>query len=737
MKPKIVVALAGNPNSGKTTVFNQLTGARQHVGNYPGVTVERKEGFRRHGDVELQIVDLPGTYSLSAYSDEELVARNFIIDEEPDVVVDIIDSSNLERNLYLAVQFMELGVPLVLAFNMSDMAKAHGYEFDIDKLSQLFGARIVQTVGNKGIGMDELLDAIVETAKEAAANANSKGERPRAGTISSRASIRGPHQAAPAIKYGREIEEEIAKIESLIKTNDSMAGKYDARWLAVKLLENDKELQAKVVSPQIKEQVEESIARIEKILGESAETAIAGARYGFISGACQEAVRSTIEIRHTISDRIDSVVTNRVLGIPIFLGLMYLVFYLTFTLGDPPMGWIEGFFGWLGGVVQSWWPEGSESLLKSLLVDGIIGGVGGVMVFLPNILLLFLAIAILEDSGYMARAAFIMDRVMHKIGLHGKSFIPMLIGFGCTIPGIMATRTLENRRDRLATMLVTPLMSCGARLPIYALIIPAFFPQNLHARMLWIIYLIGIALAIVSAKVLRSTLFKGESVPFVMELPPYRMPTLRGVLIHMWERGWLFLKKAGTIILGMSILLWAATTFPRLPDNLKDRFEDERSTILASDLAETEKAEKLGLIDNSEAEAALEHSVAGRIGHALEPLFTPLGFDWKLVTPVIGAIAAKEIFVAQLGIIYSVGEADEESESLRSKLQARYSPLTGFCIMLFMLVVAPCLATFAVMKSESGSWRWALYQFWGLTVLAWVLTMAVYQVGSRLGIGVG
>jgi len=737
MKPKIVVALAGNPNSGKTTVFNQLTGARQHVGNYPGVTVERKEGFRRHGDVELQIVDLPGTYSLSAYSDEELVARNFIIDEEPDVVVDIIDSSNLERNLYLAVQFMELGVPLVLAFNMSDMAKAHGYEFDIDKLSQLFGARIVQTVGNKGIGMDELLDAIVETAKEAAANANSKGERPRAGTISSRASIRGPHQAAPAIKYGREIEEEIAKIESLIKTNDSMAGKYDARWLAVKLLENDKELQAKVVSPQIKEQVEESIARIEKMLGEPVETAIAGARYGFISGACQEAVRSTIEIRHTISDRIDSVVTNRVLGIPIFLGLMYLVFYLTFTLGDPPMGWIEGFFGWLGGVVQSWWPEGSESLLKSLLVDGIIGGVGGVMVFLPNILLLFLAIAILEDSGYMARAAFIMDRVMHKIGLHGKSFIPMLIGFGCTIPGIMATRTLENRRDRLATMLVTPLMSCGARLPIYALIIPAFFPQNLHARMLWIIYLIGIALAIVSAKVLRSTLFKGESVPFVMELPPYRMPTLRGVLIHMWERGWLFLKKAGTIILGMSILLWAATTFPRLPDNLKDRFEDERSTILASDLAETEKAEKLGLIDNSEAEAALEHSVAGRIGHALEPLFTPLGFDWKLVTPVIGAIAAKEIFVAQLGIIYSVGEADEESESLRSKLQARYSPLTGFCIMLFMLVVAPCLATFAVMKSESGSWRWALYQFWGLTVLAWVLTMAVYQVGSRLGIGVG
>ena len=378
MKSKLVVALAGNPNSGKTTVFNALTGARQHVGNYPGVTVERIEGSRRYRDMELQFVDLPGTYSLTAYSQEELVARDFIIDEKPDVVVDIVDASNLERNLYLAVQLMELNVPLVLAFNMSDMAKAQGYEFDIDKLSRFFGARIVQTVGNKGIGMKELLDAIVECGTEK------------------------KKSSASVVKYGKEIEEEVAKIESLIQTSGSVTGKYAARWAAVKLLENDKELRAEIASPEINEQVRKSVTHIEKILGESAETAIAGARYGFISGACQEAVRSTIEIRHTISDRIDSVVTNRILGIPVFLGLMYLVFHLTFTLGDPFMGWIEGFFGWLGGVVQSWWPAGSESLLKSLLVDGIIGGVGGVIVFLPNILLLFLAIAILEDSGYMA-----------------------------------------------------------------------------------------------------------------------------------------------------------------------------------------------------------------------------------------------------------------------------------------------------------------------------------------------
>jgi len=714
MGSKIVVALAGNPNSGKTTIFNNLTGARQHVGNYPGVTVERKEGYVRHDGREILFVDLPGTYSLTAYSAEELVARNFIVDEKPDVVVDIIDSSNLERNLYLAVQLMETGVPLILAFNMSDEARARGYEFDLEKFSRFFNAPVVRTVGHKGEGMEELIEQIIAVA--------SPGGDPGEG---------------PSVNYGDELEEEIGRIVSLLNDDPLLTQKYGARWLAVKLLENDRDVLEKVSSEAVRARLAKSASHIEGILGEHPETVIASRRYGFISGACQEAVHSTVEVLHTISDRIDSVVTSRVLGIPIFLGFMYLVFYLTFTLGGPPMGWIEGFFKWLGDNVGALWPEGSESLLKSLLIDGIIGGVGGVIVFLPNILLLFFAIAILEDSGYMARAAFIMDRLMHRIGLHGKSFIPMLIGFGCSVPAIMATRMLENRRDRLVTMLVVPLMSCGARLPIYALIIPAFFPQAWNAPMLWIIYVIGILLAVVSAKILRSTIFKGESVPFVMELPPYRLPTVRGVLTHMWQRGWLYLKKAGTIILGISIILWALTTFPGLPEEQAQRFEEEKQAVEASVTDEETKKEKIASIENAMTEASLEGSIAGRIGHALEPVLKPMGFNWKIGTALIGAFAAKEVFVAQLGIVYSVGkEADEESSPLRDQLRANYTPLVAFCIMLFCLVSAPCMATIAVTRRESNSWRWALFQLSGLTVMAWILTVIVFQAGRLLGIGI-
>jgi len=738
MKPRIVVALAGNPNSGKTTLFNALTGARQHVGNYPGVTVERKEGTRRHNGVDLKIVDLPGTYSLTAYSAEELVARNFLIEETPDVVVDVLDSSNLERNLYLAVQLMELGVPLVLAFNMSDMARARGWDFDTEKLSRFFGARIVETVGHKGVGIRELLDAVTATAAEEVAkeSRDGSGAGVRDG-LSPNDGGNGPKRRVPRIDYGRQIEQEITNLASIVGETLPVNGNMDARWVALKLLENDKELRAKVVSPEINALIDKRAGDVEKILGEHPEIAIAGRRYGFISGACQEAVRSTIEFRHTLSDRIDSVITHRVLGIPVFLGLMYLVFHLTFTLGDPPMGWIEGFFAWMGRVVDRGWPEGTESLLHSLLRDGIIGGVGGVIVFLPNILLLFLAIAVLEDSGYMARAAFIMDRVMHKIGLHGKSFIPMLIGFGCSVPAIMAARTLENRRDRLTTMLVTPLMSCGARLPIYALIIPAFFPQAWQAPMLWVIYVTGILLAVGSAKLLRSTVLKGESVPFVMELPPYRMPTIKGVLIHMWERGWLYLKKAGTIILGISILLWAMTTFPGLCPEEEARYEGVRQGVQAGPGTDAEKAGRLAALDGEEAQAGLARSIAGRIGHALEPVLKPMGFDWRIGTSLIGAFAAKEVFVAQMGIVYSLGETHEGSETLREKLRDNYTPLVGFCIMLFCLVSAPCMATIAVMKRESNSWGWALFQLGGLTLLAYVLTVAVFQVGSLLKIGIG
>jgi ferrous iron transport protein B len=685
----IMVALAGNPNSGKTTLFNNITGSRQHVGNYPGVTVEKKEGTCRHAGQDLKVVDLPGTYSLTAYSIEELVARNFIIDEKPDVVVNVVDASNLERNLYLGVQLLELGVPVVFAFNMSDVARSRGIEFDLDALASRLGAPIIPTVGNKNVGTTELLDAVIRVAGA------------------------GQPAKAPEINYGADIEHSIAAVLQQVQHHAAeFADDTEARWTAVKLLENDKEVAGRFTAPEVRETVRAEQERIEKLLGDTAEMIIADRRYGFISGACRETVRSTVEARRTRSDRIDGIILHRFWGIPIFLVLMYLVFWLTFTVGTPPMEWIEGFFGWLGEVVSGWWPAGSESMLKSLLVDGIISGVGGVLVFLPNILLLFLAIAVLEDSGYMARAAFLVDRLMHKIGLHGKSFIPMLTGFGCSIPGIMATRTLESRRDRLTTMLVLPLMSCGARLPIYALIIPAFFPQAWHAPMLWIIYLTGIVLAIVCAKLLRSTLFKGESVPFVMELPPYRMPTLKGVLIHMWERGSLYLKKAGTVILGISIVLWAMTTFPRVEEVDPNLSAEERQAV------------------------ELSHTIAGRIGHAMEPVIKPMGFDWRIGTAMIGAFAAKEVFVAQMGIVYSVGEADEESEPLRDKLRANYSPLVGVCIMLFMLISAPCMATIAVTKRESNSWKWALFQLGGLTALAYVVTLAVYQIGSALGIGI-
>ncbi len=706
----LTIALAGNPNSGKSTIFNALTGARQHVGNYPGVTVEKRTGTCKRGGTTMRIVDLPGTYSLTAYSAEERIARSFVIDEKPDVVIDVVDASNLERNLYLAVQLIELGVPLVLALNMSDVAKRRGIEFDLQLLETLLGVRIVPTVGHTGQGVDDLLDAALAVAA---------GER----------SV-NPRQ----VQYGDEIEHHLDELQGHMARLAPQPNGVPARWTALKLLEGDEAVRAGVATADVLCEADMAVRRLQTILGDNPEALIAERRYGFISGACQEAVRSTVESRHSMSDRIDAIVTNRVLGLPIFLGLMYLVFHLTFTLGGPPMEWIEAGFAWLGGAISGLWPAGSESLLRSLLVDGVIGGVGGVLVFLPNILLLFLAIAFLEDTGYMARAAFLMDRLMHKIGLHGKSFVPMLIGFGCSVPAIMATRTLESQRDRLTTMLVVPLMSCGARLPIYALIIPAFFPSAWHAPMLWLIYLIGIALAVACAKLLRVTMLRGEAPPFVMELPPYRWPTLQSVTLHMWNRGGAYLKKAGTIILGIAILLWAMQQWPNLPDAQERQFAAEKAAVVANaSLAEEARATRLATIRNAEAEAALEASLMGRIGRGLEPVLRPCGFDWKISTAMIGAFAAKEVFVSQLGIVYSLGEGQaEESTPLRDKLQANYTPLQGFCIMLFCLISAPCMATIAVTKRESNSWAWALFQLGGLTALAWVVTTAVYQVGSRI-----
>lgn len=681
MAKKITIALAGNPNSGKTTIFNAITGAHQHVGNYSGVTVEKKEGFRKYKNYEMNIVDLPGIYSLTAYSIEEIIARNFIIDEHPDVVIDVIDASNIERNLYLAVQLMEMNVPLVLVFNMTDVAQQKGLRFDIEKLSKLLNSPIVQTVGNKSQGITRLLDTVSEMAEQ------------------------GKVAKFYTLHYGKEIEDELAKIEKVLNSEHKLVEKYGARWLALKLLEQDKEILNKGYNSEILEVVLHSVKHLKEIFGDEPEIVIADRRYGFISGACQEAIENTIETRHSRSDMIDAVLTSKTFGLPIFIGLMYLVFDLVFQLGNWPMVWMGDAFTHLGSAITGILPSG---VIQSLLVDGIIAGVGGVITFLPNILLLFAAIAILEDTGYMARAAFVMDRIMHKIGLHGKSFIPMLIGFGCSVPAIMATRILENRRNRIATIFVIPLMSCGARLPIYALIIPAFFSKELQGPMMLLIYFTGIILAIICAKILRITTLKGETTAFVMELPPYRMPTIRSVLIHMWQRGWMYLRKAGTIILGMSIVLWALSSFPK-PD-----------------------AEKLvGMNKQQTRQIELRDSAIGRIGVALEPVVRPIGFDYKIATALLGAVPAKELFVAQMGIVYALDE-NEGTSALRTKLRQDYTPLQGFCIMLFCLISTPCAATVAITKAETGKWKWALAQWGFLTVLAYCLTFFVYQIGTLL-----
>jgi ferrous iron transport protein B len=708
MKNTITIAVAGNPNSGKSTLINAIAGTRLHVGNWPGVTVEKHSAQFEYEGTLITLIDLPGIYSLSPYTQEEIIARDYLVHEKPDVIINVVDATNIERNLYLSVQLMELEIPMVVALNIHDEAQKKGYSIDIQTMEKLIGAKVVATVATRKIGLDDLLRLVLEAAGS-------------------------PESHHPKhLSYGEDIESAARTLQTEIEMAP-ISKDYPPRWLAFKLMEGDSHV-CEEINPEARGlSATRAVSHLSKAHDSDIESIMADARYAQAAGLTREVLSKKTGVQKLeLTEKVDRIVLNRYLGIPIFLVLMYLVFSLAFTLGEPPMGWIESFFGWAGGIVAGWWPEG---LLKSLLVDGIIGGVGGVIVFLPNILLLFLAIAILEDSGYMARVAFIMDRLMHKIGLHGKSFIPMLIGFGCSVPAIMATRTLENRRDRLTTMLVTPLMSCGARLPIYALIIPAFFPQAWHAPMLWIIYVIGILLAVISAKLLRSTILKGESVPFVMELPPYRMPTLRGVLIHMWERGRLYLKKAGTVILGISIIMWAMTTFPGLPGSEASRFEKERQTVQAENTTKKEKDERLVSIDNQEVEETLRYSIAGRIGHVMEPILKPMGFDWKIGTALIGAFAAKEVFVAQMGIIYSVGQADEESQTLREKLKGTYTPLIGFCIMLFCLISAPCMATIAVTGRESGSWKWAMLQLGGLTLLAYVLTVLVFQVGSILGIG--
>ncbi len=725
----ITVAVAGNPNSGKTTIFNNLTGARQKVGNYPGVTVEWKRGTLRRGDLNLDLIDLPGTYSLSPYSEEELVARDYLVNHDPDVIIDVLDAANLERNLFLTTELLEIGRPLIIVLNMIDAAREADLRIDTARLAERLGVPVVATVGNKGEGMDELVEAIVRVASH-------EQHLPRPANVC-RESAPGPASlsmleralGSPVVDLGAEGEGALATITEAASLSEL------GRWRAVKLLEQDPRVLEDVPDPAARMAVSAIAAQFNEDLDEDLDTWLARRRYDFIDRICRGVCIAPSHRVVTISDRIDRVVMHPVLGVPIFLAFMFMVFTITFTAGTPLMNLIDQGFGWLGATIDGFWAAGSDSPLRSLLVDGIISGVGGVVVFLPNIVLLFLAIAILESTGYMARAAFVMDRLMSKVGLHGKSFIPLLIGFGCTVPAIMATRTLESRRDRLITIMVLPLMSCGARLPIYALMIPAFFAPRWQGPVLWIIYVTGIVLALLGARLLRATMFRGESTPFLMELPPYRMPTATSLLVQMWTRAWLYVKKAGTVILGAAIILWVLASYPKPPaDYMPPQGFDQVSG--AGTMAPSVPYGEI--TDPAQAHAAeLAYSVSGRIGRLLEPLIRPMGFDWRLGTALVGATAAKEVFVAQMGVVFAVGEVDETSEDLRHQLRSRYSSLVGFCIMLFALISTPCVATFAITRQEAGRVGWAFAQAWGLTGLAWILTVGVYQIGLLLGYGAG
>jgi ferrous iron transport protein B len=708
----IRIALAGNPNSGKTSIFNRITGAHQKVGNWPGVTVEKNTGSANFKGYHLEIVDLPGTYSLTAYSLEERIARRYIIESKPDVIINVIDGGNLARSLYLTTQLLEMGVDVVLDLNMWDEVCKSKAEYDLHKLEELLGTPVALTVGHRGDGVDSLLNMIVELVEN-------RSER---------------HRHVP-ITYGSHLEHVVKEVATLIEKNPSVSSHYPSRWLAVKLLEGDEEVK-KIFSDdnsanvELRRAIENAWGHIQKTTGSDPERVISENRYGYIDGALREVIRERPKDRMDLSRQIDRVLTNRLLGYPVFLALMWLLFQLTFSLGAYPMGWIETGVEWLAEVSSNIIPPG---LIQELIVDGIIGGVGSVAVFLPNIMILFLGIAFLEDSGYMARAAFITDRIMHFMGLHGKSVIPMLMGFGCSVPAIMATRTLESGKDRILTTLLIPLMSCSARLPVYILFAGVFF-ANSAGNVIFLIYLTGIVMAFLVGRLFCKILFRGEIAPFVMELPPYRWPTLLGLFIHMWERAKIYLRKMGGVILVASVVLWFLGAFPR---NV-DYSVDYNAQISSLENAGTPEAKaQIADLEAAKASEAVEKSYIGKLGHLVEPVIRPLGFNWQMGVSLLTGFVAKEVVISSMGVLYQVGEGAEGSESLKQTLgdpRHGITALVALGFMLFVLLYSPCVVAVIAVRREIGT-RWMFFSILYQVVLAWGVAFLIYQVGTVLGIG--
>ena len=683
----IKVALVGNPNCGKTSLFNIASGSHEHVGNYSGVTVDAKEGKFEYNGYHFVIVDLPGTYSLSAYSPEELYVRKNLVENTPDIIINVVDGSNLERNMYLTMQLIDMNFPMVVALNMYDELEKSGDKFDYPSLASMLGTPIVPTICRNGKGVGDLFQTVIDV-------------------------YNGTNDTASRhihVNHGETLEKSINRVRAAISNGSGdLSSKYSLRFLAIKMLENDSDAEKVIAAQPNHEEIiaitYEEKKRIEEELHEQSESAIVDAKYGFISGALKETYHPQVVKEHhrTLTERIDSVVTNRFMGYPIFFLLLFLMFEATFSLGQYPMDWIDGLVGKIGEFVGANMPDG---ILKDLVTDGIIGGVGAVIVFLPNILILYFFISVLEDSGYMARAAFMMDKLMHKMGLHGKSFIPMIMGFGCNVPAIMASRTIESPKSRLVTMLVTPLMSCSARLPLYIVLIGAFFPSHASLVMLGL-YAFGIMMAVVMARIFSKLFMKKGNLPFVMELPPYRMPTSRTIMRHTWEKGRQYLRKMGGIILTASILIWALGYFPR------------------PDASQTEAG------SNSEANT---NSYMERIGRAIEPVMKPLGFDWRMNAGIIAGTGAKELVVSTMGVLYSQtdesnGEETDETTHLQQAVKNAMTPRSAAAYLIFVLLYFPCLATIAAVRNETGQWRWALFTAVYTTLLAYICSLAFYQL---------